>query len=389
MNTMNKLFEHRELIGSRLETAMNQRSMTKTKLCKTAGFSRPTLDKLLAGDINIEDNYISYMTKALEALAMPPEALLGDMRYPYVQVKAIRNLCRMPADRLSKMVGISADRLQEIENGGDATEAELRDIALLLETGVDDVTGENPFSTNIAAMDDLLNDDDSESIIAPSGFWGHVGLLPKGSNTYCWFPISAAAQRRIQDQMQSPRLVIPCMNNKLLYINTQNMKSILLLDEACDAPEFANCDSDVSEGEIPAVVYESYEDYVYSVQQNETPDPNEFSPNFRKCLQEIEKKYHWDEEKIADILDTAYIHYDDGSTTKSDIDFNDFETVTGAVEAAYNFEFFDEKEPFIRFEDLNGTTVYLNTNMISFMELPLIKTQRAIIRGTKEMIDED
>ena len=55
---MNKLFEHRELIGSRLETAMNQRSMTKTKLCKTAGFSRPTLDKLLAGEINIEDNYI-------------------------------------------------------------------------------------------------------------------------------------------------------------------------------------------------------------------------------------------------------------------------------------------------------------------------------------------
>lgn len=384
MNVMGQLFEHRKLSGSRLESALNDHNMTKAKLCKVAGFSRPTLDKLLAGDIHNEDNFTTYMTKALAALSMTPDVLLSGVSNPYVQIKLIRNLVRTMADDLAEKVGISADRLKEIENGGEATNAELCDIAMLLGTGVDDLLGENPFSTHIATMDDFL-DNDKKSTIEPSGFWGHVGILPKGSKEYSWFPISAAAYRRVCEQMTNERLVIPCMNNKLLYINTRNMKSILMLDDACDAPGFTNWDQEVSEGEIPAVVYECYEDYLYADHPTQQPDPEEYSEAFWKCLQEFGKKYNWNEDSIFDVMDAVCIHYDDGSIAKTNIVFDDFETVSGAVDIAYNLEFYDGDEPFIQFEDFNGTVIYLNTDTMSFMELPLVKTQRAIIESNHEL----
>ena len=51
------------------------------------------------------------------------------------------------------------------------------------------------------------------------------------------------------------------MNNKLLYVNLENIKQFLLLDEACDAPGFTNWDHKISCGEIPAVFYEALDDY--------------------------------------------------------------------------------------------------------------------------------
>ncbi len=51
------------------------------------------------------------------------------------------------------------------------------------------------------------------------------------------------------------------MNNKLLLLNLNEVEQIVLLDEACDPPSFANWDSAISEGEIPLAVYEALEDY--------------------------------------------------------------------------------------------------------------------------------
>lgn len=382
MNAMEQLFEHRKLIGARLESAMEDHGVTKAKLCKQAGFSRPTLDKLLAGEINNSSNFTAYMTKALTALSITPDVLMSGLVNPYTKIKLLRSMSRTQAEELSDKVGITVERLREIENGGEVTNAELCDIAILLGTGVDDLLGENPFCTQIATMDDFLEDDDEDQI---SGFWGHVGILPKGSSEYSWYPISAVAYRRVQGQMRNERLVIPCMNNTLLYINTSNIKSILLLDEACDQPGFTNWDHTVSEGEIPAVVYECYEDYLFAEHQDETPDPEQYSPNFWKCLQEFGKKYSWDDTTFGKIMDAICIHYDDGSTTETSIDYSQNETVSSAVDMAYNYEFFDENDSYIQFDDFNGTSIFVNTATISFIELPLVKTQRAIVQSSNDI----
>ena len=80
------------------------------------------------------------------------------------------------------------------------------------------------------------------------------------------------------------------MNNKLLYLNLEKIKSIVLLDEACDPPEYYNWDYSVGEGEIPLVVYEVLEDY--------DPDYIE-SPYSKKSYQDFK-------DNILSIQNTLY-----------------------------------------------------------------------------------
>lgn len=53
------------------------------------------------------------------------------------------------------------------------------------------------------------------------------------------------------------------MNNKVLYLNMKNIDKIVLLDEACDEPCDLDWSTDISEGEIPLVIYEVLGDYEY------------------------------------------------------------------------------------------------------------------------------
>ena len=78
---------------------------------------------------------------------------------------------------------------------------------------------------------------------------------------YLWYPIIFDVKNSVYSILEQKFIVIPCMNNKVLLLNTSNTDNIVFLDEACDPPSFANWDSNVSQGEIPPVVYEALEDY--------------------------------------------------------------------------------------------------------------------------------
>ena len=66
-------------------------------------------------------------------------------------------------------------------------------------------------------------------------------------------------------------MAIPCMDNSLLLINCDKIEELVLLDEACDSPVDMDWDSTVSEGEIPAVVYEAFDDYMTYKGVGDTP----------------------------------------------------------------------------------------------------------------------
>ena len=57
MYTIEDLFDKRYVIGTKLEQILEERSYTKAELCKRAGISRPTLDKMLAGTLTSKTNY--------------------------------------------------------------------------------------------------------------------------------------------------------------------------------------------------------------------------------------------------------------------------------------------------------------------------------------------
>ena len=61
------------------------------------------------------------------------------------------------------------------------------------------------------------------------------------------------------------------MDNSLLLINCDKIEELVLLDEACGSPVDMDWDSAVSEGEIPAVVYEAFDDYMTYKDIGDTP----------------------------------------------------------------------------------------------------------------------
>lgn len=120
----------------KLEDMLLKQEITKAKFCADAGISRPTLDKLLSGNITNKANFINHMLKVLHCLAVTPDMLMGNIQNPYIKAKSLRKALRIKMNEICNITGISPERLREIESGADATMAGLRDIALCLGVGV-------------------------------------------------------------------------------------------------------------------------------------------------------------------------------------------------------------------------------------------------------------
>ncbi|HJB16635.1 MAG TPA: helix-turn-helix transcriptional regulator [Candidatus Blautia excrementipullorum] len=133
---------------------------------------------------------------------------------------------------LAEFAGVSVDRIREIEAEGEANLAELRDIAAVLHTSVASVLEKNIFPLQIE-------------------FWGHVGIRPMSSDMFIWYPITGDTRELIHQMIGEKFLIVPCMNNRLLMINMENIAEIVLLDDACDKPRFGNWDNEVDCGEAP------------------------------------------------------------------------------------------------------------------------------------------
>ena len=77
MAYLDELFDLRSNIGNKLELIMEDRKITKAQLCNEAGISRPTLDKMIGGEITNKTNYDKHLEKILKYLKLTPDDLLG------------------------------------------------------------------------------------------------------------------------------------------------------------------------------------------------------------------------------------------------------------------------------------------------------------------------
>lgn len=387
MYDIDELFDKRAAIGSKLEDILLKQGITKAKFCANAGVSRPTLDKLLSGNITNKVNFINHMEKVLRCLSMTPDMLMGNIQNPYIKAKSLRNALRIKINEICNTTGISPERLREIESGADATMAELRDIALCLGVGVKSIRGENIFIPQVSMLADIIQLSDGENENNVSGFWGHIGIRPSHSKEYLWYPITKSTRSLVYRMQNKERMVVPCMDNKLLYLNIRNVNSIVLLDDACDSPGFANWDSSVNCGEIPQVVYESLEDYFYYADSGIIPDSDKFSPKFIMVMKQIIGDKKWNDDMIGEIIDIITIHYTDGEVVKTFIDFNSSEQISGEVEMIYNFEEYVSGERFLVYTDFNGAEIMINTDNVSIIELPLAQVEVAISNFNDEIME--
>lgn len=387
MYQLEDLFDSRSVVGAKLEATLAKRSYTKAKFCSVSGISRPTLDKLLSGNLSSKTNFEKHMEKVLKSLAMTPDMLMGNVRNGYNRSRTLRNTLRIKAEEIAVQTGIPLSRLKEIEAGAEATVAELRDIACCLSTSVRSVLGTYYFQTQIAMPQDILNVYQEDASDDKWGFWGHVGILPASSDQYLWFPITGNTRKLIYQMAEKDRMVVPCMNNKLLLINIQNIDRIVLLDDACDAPGFGNWDPAVDCGAIPLVVYEALDDYLYYKNEGRIPPADIISPAFLNLIESLLNENKLDVDKL-DSSEGMTIYYTGNKVNQTDIDFESEETITEEISSLYEFNASSLDGKFLFYQDDNGAEFFLNFDHVAVIELPLLKTEDAICRAQEEMTAE-
>ena len=383
MYTIEDLFDKRSVVGSRLEQIIKDKGSSKLELCSKIGMSRPTLNKLLAGTLTSKTNFEKHISKILKFLDITPDAILYNVVNSKRRIRQIRQMMRVATKDVANFTGISLKRLKEIESGEEASIAELRDIALCLDVSVRTLSGENVFETQVATLNDIVDVNKTDEISNLSGFWGHVGVLLNNTDKYLWYPITGATRSEIYKTINNDRIIIPCMNNKILFLYMPNVKEIVLLDDACDEPDFANWDSAVSEGEIPLVVYEALEDY--DLEGHGGDNDERLSSKFKARLKKFIAEQKLDENKIQSMLYESTIYYADGKNRVVNIDFDGNDTVSTELLSVYDYEDIEPDDNTLSFTDFDGMEIFITIKNISMMELPLLQVENAVANIFKEV----
>ncbi len=76
--SFDELFDRRSQVGTRLKECIQNKGYTKVSFAGEVGISRPTLDRLLSGEIDNKRSFDKHMAKILAVLHMTAEELLSD-----------------------------------------------------------------------------------------------------------------------------------------------------------------------------------------------------------------------------------------------------------------------------------------------------------------------
>ncbi|WP_288947498.1 helix-turn-helix transcriptional regulator [uncultured Megasphaera sp.] len=373
------LFDRRIVVGAKLERILDDRKCTKAELCRGAHVSRPTIDKLLAGTLTSKTNYEKHIEKILTYLKITPDMILGNIIYSRSRARKIRNLMNVTSEELSHATGIPIERLKQIEAGEKGTLAEMRDIAMYFSTSVNVLCGENFFEPQIGILGDLLDYSEEKEL---GGFWGHIGILPRNSNVYKWYPITNITRQLIYRMMEKERIIVPCMDNKVLLLYMPNIKEIILLDEACDDPHDMNWDPNVTIRNVPLAIYEALDDYIYLDDNDSRKD--KISDKLKQCLDDFIKANGWDEEDIFSEIYKTTIYYADNKIRSMQLDFERSDSIISEIQAIYEFEDDTFSENVIAFVDFEAMETILNLKNVSMIEFPFITLENAL----KSICDE-
>ena len=384
MYEINDLFNFRNVVGCKLTQIIDKRGYTKSGVCTGAGISRPTLDKLLNGDVTNKINFEKHLSKLLAYLSLSPGELMGGIANPFTGAKHLRQAYRLDLSELSQMTGLSIEELQKIEAGEEVPLEDLRDVAACLGTSVRGVLGNGYFQTQISTMD-LLFPNDPTTINSPGGFWGHLGILLNGQQKYLWFPITAYTRNLIDQNRTEKYWAIPCMDNSLLIINCANIAALTLLDDACDQPADMDWDYTVSNGEIPNVVYETFNDYLEYKNSDGSPTDFGLSKTLADAIEDLIAKEKIDPEKFCADLYTATILFANGRTQTLALSDDDSDDLAITVSQIYESgELFGED--LVEIDSLDGTETLINFKNISMIKFPLALTEDIIADNHRKVM---
>ena len=389
MYTIDDLFESRSVVGTILENIIATYNYTKKSFSEKTGISRPTLNKLLSGNISNMSTYKKHITKILNALNATPDTLLGKVPNRHNRINSIRDLLKINESDIVSSTGISLARLKELEAGSNANISELRDIAANLFTDTKSILGANYFQPQTAIMVDYIESNEDQSY-SECGFWGHIGILLSHCTDYLWFPITLKTRQSIYESMNNKFILVQCMNNKLLLLNMCNIQNILLLDDDLDQPSFTNWDQNVDCGNIPFVAYEALDDYIDYKLDPDLSVSNIKSENFINFMDSLfdTETENNDYSNLYDIANGIKLHYKNGHILETIIDCDNSPNLLSTIMSVYEFSELELEEKTIAFETDDTIEMIVNLDHISAIELPMAKIEDAICSTLVEHIRE-
>ena len=369
--TRELLFNDRVEVGKRLATIINSRKLTKTSLCEQSHLSRPTLDRLLAGKVENKSSFDKQMEKVLSALNLSIDEFLHGIGYGLGNnIASFREQLRIAQKDLATLSGIDIKRLKAAEKG----QVELRDeewsnLALVLKSDSRSVKGESFMPYQCPLHDYVLEDTKSPEKIF--GFQGYMILSTCGSTEETSFAITRQSWNcAMNDIRREKKVVVPCLGNKLIILNTDNIKKIEFLDDDYD---------DLDEHskffyKVPSEIYILLERYY----EEEGYDEVFLSDKQRETITQLISSSGEDERYIREMIDSIVIHYSDG--TSETVYIGNYDMVASFVQGIMFYDSMDDDNQIVfgvhDCEESNN--LFINIDNVAFIELPLMKVEAAM-----------
>jgi transcriptional regulator with XRE-family HTH domain len=153
------------------------------------------------------------------------------------RLKELRVVQGLTQAELAKRIGTTQQSIARWEAGTSTPTIHSLDIlAYALKTTISHLLGQR----GLARGPEADNEEDGEKGV----FWGHLGLLLRGTSKSKWYPIADQTYRRLWSAMrnleidddQNYWLVCETLNNRMLAFKPDAIERIWLLDDACDGP---------------------------------------------------------------------------------------------------------------------------------------------------------
>ena len=110
-----ELFEMRKLTGTKLKNYIRSNGFSKVSFCKKTEISRPTLDKILNGEIDNKSTFNKDLNKILTGLSMDLDTLMESSP----RVQSVDAMCSQNAQtdyQMNDKTKMEYDLLQDILN---------------------------------------------------------------------------------------------------------------------------------------------------------------------------------------------------------------------------------------------------------------------------------
>ncbi len=299
------------------------------------------------------------------------------------KIKEFRTQLNLTQKQLATLMNTTQQTIGRWESGtSEPSLSNLRDLAYKLGTTTSALLGESHASRQSSNYHLMMKQNEK----GLDGFWGNLGVLPLHNTHSIWYPITLGTLLETGDKIDDIEpFMFESLNNKLVFINPENVKRFVTLDDAADAfPGDWEISWHESGYESPEV-YDALEIYMEETYWEQTPDPNNsLSVTLRQIIKKLVEENNLDEQAILQLTNGIRIYYSDGS-----IESFILSSFTSALDL-YMEHNLDLDISSIVIED-DSFSMNLPLQSIAIIEFPLAKFNEALKKAEKdfEMFDKE